>query len=103
MNITADNLESTLNYILELIIILYIQKNILLIPLAGAKKRYIALALSSAWLLYTLLAAFPLPNTFIILPVSLLVFARNQYNSFNQLLLLLYDQPYQIQQFITRI
>ena len=47
MNITADNLESTLNYILELIIILYIPKNILLIPLAGAKKRYIALALSS--------------------------------------------------------
>ena len=76
MNITADNLESTLNYILELIIILYIPKNILLIPLAGAKKRYIALALSSAWLLYTLLAAFPLPNTFIILPVSLLVFAE---------------------------
>lgn len=76
MNITADNLESTLNYILELIIILYISKNILLIPLAGAKKRYIALALSSVWLLYTLLAAFPLPNTFVILPVSLLVFAE---------------------------
>lgn len=76
MNITADNLESTLNYILELIIILYIPKNILLIPLAGAKKRYIALALSSVWLLYTLLVAFPLPNTFVILPVSLLVFAE---------------------------
>lgn len=44
MNITADNFRHMFNYILELTIILYTLKNILLIPL-NSIKRYTALAL----------------------------------------------------------
>ena len=77
MNITADNFGHMFNYLLELTIILYTLKNILLIALNSIKNDIQLLHFLLLWLFYTFLADFPLPYTFIILPVSLLIFAEN--------------------------
>lgn len=79
MILTLITIGNMLNYILELAIILYTLKYILLIPLTKSSiKKYSAITLSVIWLLYTLLSDSPWPQTFIILPISLLIFCEHK-------------------------
>lgn len=78
MIFTPVKIGNILNYVLELAIILYTLKYIFLIPLTKSNiKKFSAITLSAIWLLYTLISDSPYPQTFIILPISLLLFSEH--------------------------
>ncbi len=78
MNLILINIGQTLNYILELTIILYILKNILFITMSTSKiRQYLSLAFMLAWGIYTYFSNTPLPETFIIFPIVLLLFKES--------------------------
>ena len=78
MKLILNYIEYPLYYILEFSIIFYTLKKIFLIPLTSSKaKQYFSIAISFLWLLYTFLSPHPLPQTFIILPVCLMVFTEH--------------------------